>query len=351
MQVSNIDKNFILKSDSENEIVFYDVLNTPFSLHGINYDSDNGWYVRMPLDVACTVSEGVHYLARHTSGGRVRFSTNSKNITIKVEYDLETLPYMTLLGSSGFSLCKCVNNKEIFVNAFMPNFDCKNGYTASVSVNSLVNQNYTLYFPLYNNVKRLFIGLEKGAYLGSGIKYRDIKPILYYGSSITQGGCANRPDNSYEAQIVKNNNVDYICLGFSGSAKSESNMIDYLKGIDCSVFVFDYDHNAPDVKYLSDTHYNAYLNYRNSNPNTPIILISKPDYLKTDDGFERLKVIKRTYALAKKSGDKNVYFIDGSKFFGKDYHLCLVDGCHPTDLGFYKMAKKIGKLINSLLNV
>ena len=47
---------------------------------------------------------------------------------------------------------------------------------------------------------------------------------------------------------------------------------------------------------------------------------------------------------AKKSGDKNVYFIPGKQLFGKfDRINCTVDGCHPNDLGFYRMAKRIYK--------
>jgi hypothetical protein len=352
MKISNIDKNFVVtRSDSEEGVVFYDVKKPPFTTFGVTYDDEIGCYVRMPQEIAKNVSGAVHYLSKHTSGGRIRFSTNSKLISIKVIYNLEPMQHMTLLGSSGFSLCKVVGGKEISVGYFVPNFEGKNGYTSTLTVNSNGVEDYTIYFPLYNNVCNLSVGVEPNAILREGAKYKEIKPILYYGSSITQGGCANRPDNSYQAQIVKQNNVDYICLGFSGWAMCEDVMVDYLKKIDCSVFVFDYDHNAPTVEHLEKTHYKAYKTYRESNPEAPIIFLTRPDFYRWDTALERLKIVKKTYNLAKKSGDKNVYFIDGRTFFGKEYPLCTVDGVHPTDLGFYKMAKKIGKKINEILGI
>jgi hypothetical protein len=53
---------------------------------------------------------------------------------------------------------------------------------------------------------------------------------------------------------------------------------------------------------------------------------------------------------AVEKGDKNVYFIDGRSLFGDDYtDCCTVDGCHPNDLGFLRMAQKIGQMVKELI--
>ena len=78
-------------------------------------------------------------------------------------------------------------------------------------------------------------------------------------------------------------------------------------------------------------------------------MMTKPDFFR-NYSTERIRIVKSTYNRAIKEGDKNVYFIDGRKLFGKEAREhCTVDGCHPNDLGFYRMAKVLNKVIAPLL--
>lgn len=52
--------------------------------------------------------------------------------------------------------------------------------------------------------------------------YRDLPPVVYYGSSITQGVGVSRPGNCYEAMISRRFHLDFINLGFSGNARGRS---------------------------------------------------------------------------------------------------------------------------------
>lgn len=126
-------------------------------------------------------------------------------------------------------------------------------------------------------------------------------------------------------------------------------MAEYLSSIPASLFVMDHDHNAPDTEWLKRTHYNFYRKYRENNVATPILFISRPDYKHTPDGEERLRIIKSTYKRAKKEGDEKVWLLSGEKLYGAtDYENCSVDGCHPNDLGFYRIAKKVLKKIKEI---
>ena len=82
-----------------------------------------------------------------------------------------------------------------------------------------------------------------------------------------------------------------------------------------------------------------------------MLLISKRDFrFDRPEDRERRSIIYSTYLKAVRSGDQNVYFIDGySLFGGEGRDGCTVDGCHPNDLGFYRMADVIGGLIGRLL--
>ncbi len=348
MKIQEIDKNFDTRTETGVEKRdCYTIPDPAFSLHGVRYDEERNYFVRMDASVAEKVSEVLEVVARGTTGGRMSFATDSSVLQISVTYKgLWNMEHMPLSGSSGFSLFEETKKGWRFVKFLAPRPCDLNGFTAETALEGGKMKNYLLYFPLYNTVNSLSVGLTKGAGVQPTQIYKDVAPILYYGSSITQGGCASRPDTCYPALISKKNNIDYVNLGFSGNAKGELIIAEYLAGLDCSLFVCDYDHNAPSAEYLQNTHYAFYERYRSLRPNTPILFISKPDVDGDKEGKQRIKIIRDTYLKAKKAGDKKVYFLSGADFYkGKDRGEFTVDGCHPTDLGFSVMAAKVYKKI------
>ena len=354
MDISKIDKNFAVETIKkyEDKLDAYAIPNSKIDLYGVFYENDK--FVRLPKEVALNTSEGVLRLHSNTSGGRIRFSTNSKTIGIIAKWENRCcFSHMPATGVHGFTLIENLENGESHhVATFVPPMNSEKGYESQTCFGDEKLRYFTIYFPLYNDVSELYLLLDKGSILDKGLKYNEDKPILYYGSSITQGGCASRPDNSYPAMISKWNNVDFINLGFSGNCKGEESMVKYIASLDVSLFVCDYDHNAPDSEFLKNTHYNVYKTYREINKDTPILFISKPDWFKwKGDAKSRFKVIKETYKKAIANGDNNVYLLNGKIFFKKDYDLCTVDTTHPNDLGFYFMAKAILKKIKKILKI
>ncbi|MBO5928289.1 MAG: hypothetical protein J6Q32_05510 [Clostridia bacterium] len=343
MKIQDVDKNFIVGGVlNEEGIKYYTIPNENFNLKGVYFDQEENKFMRIPRKVAKACSDGVNFLCSNTTGGRVRFSTNSKRFIIKVRYKVFTImPHFALAGSTGCSLLIDDGDKPVLCKMLTPYPDNKNGYAIGIDLDGKMH-NYTLYMPLYNDVESLEIGLEEGAELGLGKPYKNVKPIVYYGSSITQGGCASRPDSCYQGIICKKNNVDFINLGFSGNAKGEDAIAEYIANLDCSLFVYDYDHNAPTIEHLIATHEKMFKTFREKNKNVPVIIISKPNDNNGKIDMIRKRIIRKTYLNAKNSGDDNVYFIDGATLYkyNKDF---TVDSCHPTDLGFYFMAKRIYK--------
>lgn len=345
MDIAKIDKNLALNDavvkDGKS---FYAVPNAVTDLYGVFYDQARGRFLRLDSEVAASVNDGVKGLNAYTAGGRLRFSTNSKTFAIQVTYDsLPIMSHMPISAATGFMLLK-EDDKIELVNMLAPASTSSQGFegVAKRMPTDGEMHDYILHFPLYGTVNSLTLVLDEDARLEGGKKYRAIKPILYYGSSITQGGCASRADASYQAMISKWNNIDFINLGFSGSARGEKEMAEYLSKIDCSLFVCDYDYNAPNAAHLEKTHYPLYQAFRSQQPDTPILFLSSPDFDKMTDGAARSAVIRSTYEKAKANGDNRVWFVEGRLLFEKeDRDFCTVDGCHPNDLGFYRMAKKI----------
>ncbi len=345
MDITKIDKN-MLKNDGYATVDGKDVYNIPhplFDLYGIYYDENDGRFRRIPQEIADKVNSGVKTLCKNTAGGRLRFKTDAKEIVITAEYDslIVTADNLSSIGNSAFILLEEKEDGNFWTTSVTR---MQLSGTTNVSVMKLkgVMTSYILYFPNYNSIKSLSLAFNSGAKIERGNKYKNLKPIVYYGSSITQGGCAQRADASYQSIISKWNNVDFINLGFSGWGRAEKEIVDYICGLDCSLFVLDYDYNAPNAEYLKNTHYPFYKAFRESHPNTPILLLSKPDMERGLQEEERQKVIKSTYLKARRAGDKNVYFFNGKNFFNiKNREICTVDRAHPTTLGMYLMAKKI----------
>ena len=345
MDISKIDKNFTVEKEIDHTgLHFYDVEEKPFRIYGLKML--DGRYRRMPEDVAKSVSEGVHVLHSNTAGGRVRFVTDSPRIAIHASMDgLEQSPHFAFAGKAGFDIYQ----NGVYRKTFMPRVRMTDGFESVIETRLTEKAEILIHFPLYANVKRLFIGIEEGSVLEPTVGYPAAAPVVFYGSSITQGGCASRPGNSYQNILSRLLDFDYVNLGFSGAAKAEDAMIDYIAGLEMSAFVYDYDHNAPTLAHLAQTHEKMFKRIRGAHPELPILLLSRPKYYLNADEPDRLAVIKATYDNAVAAGDKNVYFIPGTDLMEDMKNEGLVDGCHPNDAGFVSMARAMIPTIKQML--
>lgn len=344
--ISEIDKNFAVESKFEKgNISWIDSKNEQFTLKGVFYE--DGGYKRMPCETAKTVSSGVEYLNNHTSGGRLLFETDSSYVALSAKGRSDHMPHMAFTGSKGFDLYIYENGQFEFFRTFIPDSQNTDRFENIIEFDDRKSRKLMIHFPLYGGVEELNIGLENDSYLERFDPYTDGQLVVYYGSSITQGGCASRPGNNYPAIVSRKTMTDFICLGFSGNAHGEDTMIDYIASLPMTVFVMDYDHNdmrEPDK--LAERHPRLYDAVRKAHPDIPIIIMSAPwsKYLESLEAKSR-EVVLKTYNVAKENGD-NVFFVDGQKLFGKEFDDCAtVDGCHPNDYGFVKMAEAVLNVI------
>lgn len=344
-KLTDVDVNFKIKSKiGKEDIRFYDVLDAPMKVFGVFYE--DGKFRRLPEGVAEKTNEGVHFLHANTAGGRVRFKTDSEYIAINTKLStIERAPHFTLTGSAGFD----IYDKEKFIGSFIPPIDTEDGYESLLEFGSKEMREITINFPLYSDVCELYIGISDKAEICEPDSYKYATPIVYYGSSITQGGCASRPGDCYEAIISRRIDADYINLGFSGSARGEEEIANYIKDLKMSVFVYDYDHNAPTAEHLEKTHERMFKIIRGANAEIPIVMMTRPKYYLTSDEKKREEIVRRTYENAKASGDKNVYFIEGKKLMERVKAEGTVDNIHPNSLGMYCIAEVLGDYLENIL--
>ena len=346
---SMVDVNFIVSGKiTKEDVVYRNANESPFKIYGVYHDGEK--YRRMPQEIADTVNKGVSELCANTTGGRVRFITDSPYVTIKAYVPGGPIySHMTFTAQAGFDLYVGEGKDAYFIKSFVPPLRMTEGYESEINLPAGENL-VTINFPLYNDVCELYIGLKEGATLLPPPDYKIEKPVVYYGSSITQGGCATRPGLSYQAHLSRWFDVNFVNLGFSGNAKGEPEMARYLASLDMSCLVIDYDYNTPSTEWLRETYPPLFKTVREKHPTLPIIMASKPKYRLNGADLDRLEVIRNVYEQAVKAGDENVYFVDGRELmelFGDDG---TIDACHPGDLGFYSMAKRFAKEFEKIFN-
>ena len=357
MKISEIDKNLALDIvTSEKNTVFMDARKAPFEICGVlPADEQEPYYRRMPQQLADSVSAGVAELNHHTAGGHVRFRTDSPYVSLHaVQSAVCLMSHMTVCGIGGFDLYAKADDddpdlQEYYVGTFRPPFNLQEGFDAIVRLPDRRMRTFTLNMPLYGGVNEMYIGLDADSTLEAA-PARTYKPVAYYGSSITQGGCASRPGNSYQAILSRQLDCGQVNLGFSGNGKGEPAVAEYIASMDLSAFVMDYDNNSESPETLRATHEPFFQIIRKAQPDLPVIFVSRPPLMGSDENTARIEVILETYNKALAAGDKHVYFVNGSEFFEAFAGDCAtVDGCHPNDYGFVLMALGILPVLEKAL--
>ncbi len=343
-RIEDADKNFAVSGAAAGTGDWRSTQEPPFEIRGVFFE--DGKFRRIPEALASQVNQGVFLLHANTAGGRVRFATDSPVISIHAELPyVARMPHFALTASAGFDLY--ADNE--YRGTFIPPQEMTSNYESTLCFPDAKLRQITIHFPLYSDVSGLWIRLENGASLLPPAPYADMPPAVYYGSSITQGGCASRPGLAYQNIVSRRLNVDHVNLGFSGSAKGEQVMAEYIAELDMSVFVLDYDHNAESAALLAATHEPFYKTIRKAHPDIPILMLSRPKFTLYAEEEERLSVIRATYDAARAAGDENVYLLTGKDLMALAGNEGTVDGCHPNDLGFFSMAKAVGDVLEPLL--
>ena len=348
MDFTKIDKNMKVETKIEREgLKFYDIDEAPFKIYGVFREGDR--YVRMPRAVAEPISDGVRWLSAVSSGGRIRFVTDSPYIALKVQ--ISGPSKFSFFSVTGIMGCDVYSGKRYF-GTIIPPLETTTEYENVIDIPDPTEREYTINMPIYATTHKIYVGIKEGCTLKSAGDYAITKPVVFYGSSITQGGCASRAGNTYPSQISRALDCDIINLGFAGSAKGEEEVARYIAGLDMTAFFYDYDYNAPSLEHYKNTHERFFKIIRAAQPDLPIIMTTRPKvHLKADE-VERVEVMMNTYQNAIDAGDKNIYYIKGQDLLIDMLgETALVENCHPNDAGFASMAYVMGNKLREILSL
>lgn len=324
-------------------------------LEGQGWTDTRHPFDRFPARAESIVRQPVWELSQHTAGLRVRFLTNAAAIRARWTLRRERLamPHMPATGVSGLDLYVRLPRGWRWVANGRPE---KQFNEQTLLANwPGARREYMLYLPLYNGVESVEVGVPADADIEAAPPYPDgVRPVLFYGSSILQGGCAARPGMAYPSIVGRMLDWPAINLGFSGNAKSEPEIANLLAELDPAAYVYDSLPNL-DAREATERIEPFLRTLRKTRPITPIVLVENVIYTNIQFSEQRRTLVagknatlKAVYEKLRREGDRNLYYVPATNLFGTDGEA-TVDGTHPTDLGFLRMAETIAPVLKPLL--
>lgn len=357
--IAKLDPYMAIPETDENGIAYHSPFEAPFRLGGSAFQKEmHHQFRRMPFEPF--VSKSVDVLAWYTAGLQLQFKSTSKKVVIKAKLrHTELMHHMPQTGSSSFDLY--VGGPGNWQLRGSARYDLKQQeFTSTVFERPDDGlREYLINFPLYNGVDELWIGLEDGAEILPPSPWSCDKPVVVYGTSITQGGCASHPGGAWTNILSRWHNCEFYNFGFSGSGRGEPAAAEILASIENPrCFILDYEPNAHN-EGIRNTLEKFLDILRSKHPEVPITVISKAPHASTMLSFGANDVCeevsedcrlsrefqKELIAKRRAAGDENIYFVDGLKLLGIDWGECMMDGCHFNDLGFYRFAENLNKYL------
>ena len=215
------------------------------------------------------------------------------------------------------------------------------------------NREYCLFLPLYDTLIDMKIGLDNDSSLGN-ITFQD-KPLVFYGTSITQGGCASRPGLAHTNIISRELGQECINLGFSGNGHLENSIGNIMSDIDASLYVVECMYNAD--KEMIKERTKPLIKAIRANPqskNTPIVFMEQAvidmGHLNTEfisSVMEKNEELNKQIQGTIREGERDLFIIKHTGAIDEDSEA-TVDGIHFNDLGFQRYADHFLKNVKDL---
>lgn len=315
------------------------------------FDEDKPVLRRLPLRLKDQFRTPVWNLAQQPSGGRIRFRTDSTTLgLIAGNPSFSNMHHMPSVGENGF---------DLYID---------NGYASSAWPDAAGNitkqwrlgrerkmRDITLYLPLYKAVTIQELNLDPDARIEPATPYHHSRAVVYYGSSITQGGCASNPGGSCQAILERKLDADFVNLGFSGSGLGDPEVARAICELDPACVVLDFWGNPSPDQYAAALP--VFVDILRQKSSRLPILVTGPFYFPSeasDPAVAQAQSAKRRTTREfvekrRKAGDRSITYVDGFKMLNHDQTAGLVDGVHCNSLGFYFNAQGLEPFLRDML--
>ena len=328
-------------------------------LEGRAYDDVDHYYDRLPSGVTTNVNPGVRSMKHHTSGMLFRFKTDSKRLVFKwTPYNsMLSMDHMPSTGVSGIDVYRFDESKGRWL--YVKTGRIKSAQGASLELSWTPGTPCLVNLPLYNGVKSFSLGIEPNASVAAlGPRKSGVdRPVVFYGTSITHGGCCSRPGMGFVNIVGRDLDVPVVDLGFSGSGVMEFEMSEHLARIDASCYVLDCLWNMGSTSAGKgrpgrnvEENYEPFIrNLRAKRPDVPIVMAEMCDVYCGGPNAKD-KFIAGLYKKLKAEGWRNLVYLPKDGMYPDDLEG-TVDGTHPNDYGMMSLAKAFGGAVSRALGL
>lgn len=299
-------------------------------------------YDRLPLSYKEIVRKPVWDLSKASAGMSIRFLSNSTSISVKwTVLNNFKMNHMAETGIKGIDLY--FNNKGNwqYLNTARP--DSIHNESLLISNMASEMREFKMFLPLYDGLVNIEVGIDSNSVIKKPLK-NNRKPIVFYGTSITQGGCASRPGMAHTNIISRKLNIDCINFGFSGNGRMEQPIAKVISELDPAFYVIECLPNMMSAEQITERTIPLVKTIREKRPETPIVFVEnfiyEPSILdeEMDAKIKKLNTaLKTEYTKMIEDGYSNLYYVNSENATGDD-HEGTVDGVHFTDLGFIRYA-------------
>ena len=327
-----------------------------------NLGDTKHYYMRLPDSLTTNVNGGVRGMRDNTSGMIFRFRTDSNFLVLRHTplHGWHAMPHMTEVGTSGWDVYRLdkESGKWRFVasNHGARNDDAHPGARLK-RISWTPGDECIINLPLYNGVKEFELGIASDSKVEAPSPWASgvTKPVVFYGTSITHGGCCTRPGLGFVNMVGRELQVPVCGLGFSGSGVMEYELSDVISRIDASCYVLDClwnmsltDKDRPGRSV--EGNYEKFIrNLRAKRPGVPIVMAEQCDvYCKGPNAKD--KYMKGLYEKLVAEGWKDLVYLPKDAMYTGDFEG-TVDGCHPNDLGMMSMSEAFGKAVKEALHL
>ena len=327
-----------------------------------NLGDTKHYYMRLPDNLTTNVNGGVRGMRDNTSGMIFRFRTDSNFLVLRHTplHGWHAMPHMTEVGTSGWDVYRLdkESGKWRFVAS---NHGARNDAAHPGArlkrISWTPGDECIINLPLYNGVKEFELGIASGSKVEAPSPWASdvTKPIVFYGTSITHGGCCTRPGLGFVNMVGRELQVPVYGLGFSGSGVMEYELSDVISKIDASCYVLDclWNMNSnpknPNGRSVERNYEPFIRNLRAKRPGVPIVMAEHCNvYGNAKDSKDRF--VKGLYEKLIAEGWTDLVYLPNDEMYTGDYEG-TVDGVHPNDLGMMSMAKAFGKAVKEALHL
>ena len=351
VRIKELDRNFDLDREGK-RLRWIDAFDRRLALRGLGWLKENREqrnFHRLPLRAGKAVPEAVAILGKAPAGVFLSFFTDAPDISVRIRLAQapHSRPHFALAGSAGAEIY-CREGRDWHpAGVALPPPSGTSFQRILIEDAPRQKKEYRVYMPPYEIVEEVTLGFTPGAAVLPAPTPQGMKPILFYGTSITQGGCANTAGSGYVSATGRMLDTEVINLGFSGNGKGEPEVAALIREVDAEIFVLDFLANA-DADTLPRTLPAFIKTIRQKRQKTPIVIMSCPAFDKTlvsqvawDNTDRKRDTAMRTYLQFKDAGDENVFFIDGNALLPAGVGGSYVDGIHPTSHGFAILAERL----------